>query len=119
MKLKPFNLEEAKQGKPVCTRDGHPVRLLCFDYKDRDYSIVGLISYGEYESVATFTEEGKWSKDRTYSSCDLFMAPVKHEGWINIYPNNCSSCQIYPTEKDAKSCANDAAIATTKIEWEE
>ena len=117
--MKPFNLEEAKQGKPVCTRDGKPVRILCFDYKDESYSIVGIISYGEYESVNTFTEEGKWSSDRTYSNSDLFMAPVKHEGWINIYPDNCTSSQIYPTEEKAKFCANDEAISTVKIEWED
>lgn len=29
--MKPFNLEEAKQGKPVCTRDGCKARILCFD----------------------------------------------------------------------------------------
>ena len=117
--MKPFNLEEAKQGKPVCTRDGQPVRILCFDYKDNDYSIVGLISYGEYESVATFTEEGKMYRHNFSSDNDLFMAPVKHEGWINIYPDNCTSSQIYPTEEEAKHWANDEAISTIKIEWED
>lgn len=119
MKLKPFNIEEAKQGKPVCTRDGKPVRIVCFDYKAKDYSIVGFISYGEYESANAFTEEGKWSRARTISNNDLFMAPVKHEGWINIYPNKSTSSQIYHTEEAAKSCANDEVITTVKIEWEE
>ena len=30
-KLRLFNLEEAKQGKPVCTRDGSPARIICWD----------------------------------------------------------------------------------------
>ncbi len=120
MKLKPFNLEEAKAGKPVCTRDGKPVRIVCFDYKEINYSLVGLISYGDEESVSTFTEDGRWRFDQSLPHAnDLFMAPVKHEGWINIYPNgNCSST-IYSTEEEAKSYASDAAIATTKIEWED
>ena len=30
-RLKPFNLEAAKSGKPVCTRDGRKARIICFD----------------------------------------------------------------------------------------
>lgn len=33
-KYKPFNLEEAKAGRPVCTRNGQEVRIICFN-KDR------------------------------------------------------------------------------------
>lgn len=33
--LKPFDLEAAKQGKPVCTRDGRKARIVCFDLKGR------------------------------------------------------------------------------------
>lgn len=29
--MKPFNLEEAKAGKPVCNREGNDVRIICFD----------------------------------------------------------------------------------------
>lgn len=30
-KYKPFNLEEAKAGKSVCTRGGHKAKIICFD----------------------------------------------------------------------------------------
>ena len=30
---KPFNLEEAKAGRPVCTRNGQEVRIICFNAK--------------------------------------------------------------------------------------
>lgn len=30
--MKPFDIELAKQGKPVCTRDGRPVKILCYDF---------------------------------------------------------------------------------------
>ena len=30
-KMKPFDLEAAKAGKPVCTRDGRKARINCFD----------------------------------------------------------------------------------------
>jgi hypothetical protein len=39
--MKEFDLELAKAGHPVCTRDGKPVRIVCFDAKG-DYPIVGL-----------------------------------------------------------------------------
>lgn len=29
--MKPFNLEEAKAGKPVCTRDGRRVEIISFE----------------------------------------------------------------------------------------
>lgn len=32
--LKEFNLEAAKSGKPVCTRDGRKARIICFDKED-------------------------------------------------------------------------------------
>lgn len=46
--MKPFNLEQAKQGKPVVTRDGRPVRILAFDRKGC-YPIIGLISRDKEE----------------------------------------------------------------------
>ena len=33
--LKPFDLQAAKSGKPVCTRDGRKVRIICFDSKSK------------------------------------------------------------------------------------
>jgi hypothetical protein len=33
MMIKPFDLEAAKNGAPVCTRDGRDVRIVCFDTK--------------------------------------------------------------------------------------
>lgn len=41
--MKPFNLEEAKAGKPVCNRMGNDVRIICDNKKDSTgYSIVAL-----------------------------------------------------------------------------
>lgn len=42
-KYKPFDLEQAKAGKPVCTRDGHKARIICFDAKLENYSIIALV----------------------------------------------------------------------------
>lgn len=39
--MKPFNLELAKQGHPVITRNGKKARIICFDRKGEP--IVALI----------------------------------------------------------------------------
>lgn len=86
--MKPFNLEEAKAGKLVCTRDGRKVRLLCFDAKSNNYPIVGLIlsSWGNVEECKTWTSEGAYyiesvGSKETYN--DLFMVEETIE--INGY----------------------------------
>lgn len=40
--MKKFDLELAKQGHPVQTRNGRPVRIICWDRKS-EYPIVALI----------------------------------------------------------------------------
>lgn len=61
MKTKPFNLEEAKAGKLVVTRDGRPVKIVCFD---RAYPegrcLLSLIKDGAgVEDVYTHTADGR------------------------------------------------------------
>lgn len=41
--MKNFDLEAAKKGAKVCTRDGREARILCFDYEDEDKPIVASI----------------------------------------------------------------------------
>lgn len=41
--MKPFDLEKAKAGAEVCTRDGRKVRIICTDAKG-NYPIVALVS---------------------------------------------------------------------------
>lgn len=45
--LIPFDIEKAKQGAKVMTRDGHDVRILCFDRNSDEYPIVVLIQKAE------------------------------------------------------------------------
>lgn len=42
LNLKPFDLEAAKAGKPVCTRDGRKARIICFD-RVNSKSILALV----------------------------------------------------------------------------
>lgn len=56
-------------------------------------------------------------------SNDLFFAPEKHEGWINIYKENKNfkGGYIYLSEKEASNEGKYLCnyITTAKIEWEE
>lgn len=58
MKLKSFNIEDAKLGYLVVTQKGEPVRILCYD-NEGDYPVVALIN-GKPE---LFNEKGEQCKD--------------------------------------------------------
>lgn len=127
-KLKPFDLEAAKAGAKVITRDGKPVRILCFDRKNNQSPIVGLVSDEYGEGLASFTKDGKYVVNGATHCNDLFMAPVKHEGWVNVYKTDapCFSAtlhseSVYLTKDDAMMAIIDGInyIATVKLEWEE
>ncbi len=114
--MRPFNLEEAKAGKPVCTRDGRDVRIICFDRKNIiDCPIVALIPKSSYEDVRLYSLEGVGFD----SDEKLFMKPEKKTGWINIYPNNVTSLNIFSKEEDAIFMRSQKCVGTIKIEWEE
>lgn len=126
--MKPFDIELAKKNHPIQTRDGRPARIICYNRKSRDYPIVCLITCKDIdhnneqiELSYNYTLEGKTSIHG--ETCyDLFMAPIKKEGWINLYVNKMSiSCSpvCYPTEEDALKHKREGYIKTIKIEWEE
>ena len=110
--LKPFDLQKAKAGKPVCTRDGRKARIICFDYvgETGDYPIVALVSYNKgnncYERVLKYTSDGLFNKYGDYKhDDDLMMLPEKKEGWAVISRND-----IYETEEKAKEVLLDSRI---------
>lgn len=72
---KPFDLEEAKNGAAVITRDNRPARIICFDVKERDgYTILAILTDCEgYETSETFTETGNYFKNQEESENDLFL----------------------------------------------
>ena len=126
-KLKPFDLEAARNGKPVCTRDGRKARIIAFDrrlfYKNVSYPILALVERSDGEDdVCGYNEKGKvLIEDGAEYKDDLMMLPEKHEGWVNVYKvvNGHESGKIFATEEEAKTKANDGRVATIKIEWED
>lgn len=84
-KMKPFDLEAAKAGKPVCTRDGRKARIICFDAKCIK-PIVALIQGSDNsEQIEYYTENGVFSNGGTGKNRDLMILLEKKEGWVNIY----------------------------------
>ena len=59
-KLIPFDLEAAKQGKPIYTRDGRKARIICFD-RINARPILALVSStdGKGEDVFDYFVSGK------------------------------------------------------------
>lgn len=125
LNFKPFDLEAAKAGKPVCTRDGRKARIICFDAKC-DKPIVALIYDCNKETVLQYLENGRFFVDQI-DKYDLMMFPQKKEGWVNVYKSYnvgkkipCMA-SIYPTKEEAKksSVVGFDYVDTVKIEWEE
>ena len=118
--MKAFSLEEhlKNPNRKVVTRNGRSARIICTDAKG-NYPIVALIEEGGYDNALSYTKDGKLYVGET-NDYDLFFAPEKHEGWVNVYRDfddvMCGS--VFATEEDAK-CKAKTAIATVKIEWEE
>lgn len=122
LSLKPFDLEAAKAGKPVCTRDGRNARIICWDKKG-NYPIVALIQDADNsEHIEYYTENGIFSNGGNEKNRDLMMFTRKKEGWLNIYKDfEDTVCCVYPTEKEALEDGETEKdyITTIKIEWEE
>lgn len=125
LNLKEFDLEAAKAGKPVCTRDGRKARIICFDAKRKDgKNIMALIPSKEYpgfEDLVAYPNNGNYHGGHENDG-DLMMLTKKKEGWLNIYKDfEDRICCIYKTKEEAleKKETEDDYITTVKIEWEE
>ena len=119
--MKAFDLEEhlKNPSKKVVTREGKTVkRILCTDARG-SYPVVALIEESYYDNALSYTEDGKLYNGET-NLYDLFFAPEKHEGWVNVYRclDDIMCGSVFATEEDAK-CNVKTAIATVKIDWEE
>lgn len=122
LNLKEFDLEAAKAGKPVCTRDGRKARIICFDLNNKNFPIVAIINCDTEENAYQYDIDGVC--DEHDNNLNLMMLHQKKEGWINIY--TCydgaeTGISIYKTKEIAKKeVDNDSSyLDTIKIEWEE
>ena len=126
--MKEFNLTEylKNPSQKVVTRDGREVRIICTDAKG-DEPIIALVynNIREEENVYTYNRDGYFYGDN-YDCLDLFFAPIKKEGWINLFKDKEINYPYIPgiihdSEEEAKEAikGDPDFIATIKIEWEE
>lgn len=87
--LKPFDLEAARAGSPVCTRDGRKARIVCFDKKGSEYGCICALIQDRTGTEDMFF----YGKTGYFTPCqdtelDLFMAaPEIPEGFTPYDPN--------------------------------
>lgn len=124
--MKPFNLEDYLKNpkRKVVTRDGRDVRIICTDFDNSDFPVIGGIKGSMWPDC--FTANGFMIKGAEHPA-DLFFALEKHEGWLNIYRSD--ECGFYmrgkspyksKEEADKVAKANPKTFFTTiKVEWEE
>lgn len=126
--MKPFSLKEylKNPSRKVVTRDGHNARIISTDRKSpTGHNIVVLMDYGSEEISTTCDNNGETEFCSPFQSKgDLFFAPEKKEGWINIYktPDGVvHPSKIYTSKEVAEASAKNRVyyITTIKIEWEE
>ena len=121
--MRQFNLKEylKNPSRKVVTRDGRNATIHCTNFR----GIFPIIA--EIESVGksfSYNEDGKTSYVGS-SVYDLFFAPEKHEGWINLYKNEDGISWISPNyftskkEAEEEGRAHTCSVKTIKIEWEE
>ena len=95
--MKPFNLEAAKAGAPMVTRNGRPAKFIAHVAEAHpSQRLLVLIDGGVY----TKFESGKYAASPAHvSDNDLFMAPVKRTVWVNLYEYR--TAIWHDTEKEA------------------
>lgn len=125
--MKPFNLEEYRKNpsRKVVTREGFPATIVSTIWCQPEYPVIAELGWScnnKKQSYA-FTADGRYiisSEDLR----DLFFAPEKHEGWVNVYKVGADGCYnvgsvFNSREKALDSADNHSYISTIRIEWED
>ena len=122
--------------KPVQTKGGAPVKILCTDAKCH-YCVVGLVLNKSlnYERVYQWDLDGLWSEHPFggTNENDLENVITRHTGWINIkhdvtdskvFSRFCS--HVFTSLEAAREAAHEAAalgtsdaVTTIQVEWKE
>lgn len=98
MKMFPFDLEKAKAGHPICTRDGREVQFVIHATNACDsHKVVIMEPNGE---IFCCYENGLFSSSGQ-SSDDLFLIALEPlTTWVNLYPNGYMATAVYYTNKE-------------------
>ena len=127
--MKQFNLSEYLENpsREIVTRDGHPVRIICFNANivdsDNTYPIVALIKKKDNtDHPATFTNNGVFNVGEEHD-LDLFFKSIQKEGWTNVYRNGNNAIvtdTVFETKEEALNRKSiHGYVDTILIKWEE
>lgn len=99
--------------KPVRTKDGRAVRILCTDGPG-DYPVVGFVD-GK-TTPGTWTIYGYRNANAVHDT-DLENAPqrIQREYWVNVYKDDEACIPMHQTLEEANRCAEYDRIACVKI----
>lgn len=131
--MEQFSLAEYLKNptRPVVTRDGRSVRIICTDRIDKMLKtfmpIVALVQCKDGESIMSFSANGEYYPNES-SQQDLFFASepkAKKIGWMNVckYGDDkhfsLVGGVIHPTREQALTERPDYVVDTIQIRWEE
>ena len=117
--MKPFNLEQAKQGKKVVTRDGQEVKqFTVFDGVSSSYvSVWGVVG----GAVRGWLENGRFLSANQDHHLDLFMATEKKTMYIAVADDNTGNrfnlrltSNAYCSENELKEQAGRGVVMSGK-----
>lgn len=122
--MEKFDLEKAKAGAKVCTRNGKKARIICVDRDDDTSHIVALVQNKGYESIVCYDNQGMFLPYEERGE-DLMMVREKHYGWVVLYRDRdtgrlCTDmCRSRQVASLRAHYHGDTTLAVRKIEWEE
>lgn len=101
--------------KPVQTRDGKPVRILCTDRRHLDCHVVALVLVDGNELVRSFYPDGRYLGGGANDN-DLVNVPPKvvSEAYLNIYSTGVVGAK-FTTKAAAQREASPCTIGIIKL----
>jgi hypothetical protein len=104
--MKPFDLERAKAGAKLATRNGRGARFIAHEPGCAyDHRVLALID-GD-TAVSAFTEGGAYFTD-TETNADLFISPETRTLYVNLFPGG--HADWFDTEAEARAGLNARAL---------
>jgi len=115
--MKPFDIEAAKRGEPVCTADGREVKLYAFDspcsWSGKSQPIVGVMKEGDQWRLVSWCSNGLFRWDAVTNS-DLRMAPRKETRWVMTWRrSDCNEGLISEAHESEESAKNSMRVLST------
>ena len=117
--MKPFDLEAAKAGAPLVTRDGRPAKFIAHVAEAHQNQRLLVLIDGDihirFEDGSYLGRGGRGGETNN----DLFMAPVKRTVWVNLYEGDCARWQNTEHDADVRAGTDRLGGRAWPIEIEE